>query len=133
MRAILVDDEQLALRQLRQMLECDVGGVEVIEMCMDPSQVVDMTTKHQPDVVFLDIHMPGINGLQLGEQLQSAVPGTEIVFVTGCGQCTADAFKLNALDYILKPIQADRLRQTVQHLREKQKANEETDLNSQRH
>ncbi len=125
MRAILVDDEPLALRRLKQMLECDVGGVEVIEMCIDPVQAVDMTIKHQPDVAFLDIRMPGMNGLQLGERLQSAVPGIELVFVTGYDQYAVHAFQLYALDYILKPVRADRLRRSVQRLREKLKVTKE--------
>ncbi|SCW70763.1 Two-component response regulator, SAPR family, consists of REC, wHTH and BTAD domains [Paenibacillus tianmuensis] len=131
MRAILVDDERLALRHLKQKLECDVGGVEVVETCMDPSQAVDMAIKHRPDVVFLDIQMPGINGLQLGEQLQLAVPDIEIIFVTGHDQYAIHAFKLYALDYILKPARTDRLQQTVQRLRGKLKANKETGRESQ--
>ncbi|WP_088830547.1 LytR/AlgR family response regulator transcription factor [Paenibacillus tyrfis] len=133
MRAILVDDEPLALRRLRQMLECVVGGVEVVEMCTDPSQAVDLTAKLRPDVAFLDIHMPRVNGLQLGEQLQAAVPGTEIVYVTGYDRHAVNSFKLNALDYILKPVQVDRLQQTVQRLRGKLQANEEIGRNPQRH
>lgn len=119
MRAVLVDDEPLALGQLKQMLERHAGGIEVLEMCSDPSHVVAMTARHQPDVVFLDIHMPEINGLKLGEQLQAAVPDIEIVFVTAYDQYAVRAFELYALDYILKPVHPERLKQTVKRLKEK--------------
>ncbi|MEK8130690.1 response regulator [Paenibacillus filicis] len=123
MRAILVDDERLALMQLRHMLEKMIGGVEVVGMYTNPSEVLESARELQPDVVFLDIHMPEINGLQLGSSLQQALPRTEIVFVTGYDQYAVNAFELYALDYVMKPIQQDRLHQTVkrlQHMLEKQ-------------
>jgi two-component system LytT family response regulator len=122
MKVILVDDEPLSLRHLKRMLEIDVGGVEVIGMYSDSSSVVDEVKKLQPDVVFLDIHMPGINGLSLGEQLQEAAPSPEIVFVTAYDQYALRAFELYAIDYILKPVQLNRLQQTVMRLRKQLKA-----------
>ncbi|GAA0381213.1 response regulator [Paenibacillus motobuensis] len=119
MRAILVDDERLALRQLKQMLERDVDGVEVIAMFSNPNEVIDGVLRHRPDVVFLDIHMPGVNGLNLARQIQSNVPNTEIVFVTAYDQYAVQAFDLYALDYIMKPIQTNRLQQSIFRLREK--------------
>ena len=119
MRAILVDDERLALRQLKQMLERDVDGVEVIAMFSNPNEVIDGVLRHRPDVVLLDIHMPGVNGLNLARQIQSNVPNTEIVFVTAYDQYAVQAFDLYALDYIMKPIQTNRLQQSIFRLREK--------------
>lgn len=119
MRALLVDDEPLALEYLKKKLEYDIGGVNVVGLCSNPHQVVGLAEQQHPDVVFLDIHMPEMNGLELGEQLQAAVPGAEIVFVTGYDQYAVRAFELYALDYIMKPVRMDRLRQTVQRLRER--------------
>lgn len=119
MRAILVDDERLALRQLKQMLERDAGGIEVIATYSNPAKVVAGVLEHRPDVVFLDIHMPGINGINLGRQIQENVPEIEIVFVTAYDQYAVHAFELYALDYIMKPIQTNRLQQTVSRVREK--------------
>ncbi|MED4728373.1 response regulator [Aneurinibacillus migulanus] len=119
MRAMLVDDELLALKQLRKVLECDVGGVQVVGMFSDPVHVVEAIQKLQPDVVFLDIHMPEINGLKLGEKLQAMVPSIEIVFVTAYDRYAVQAFEMYALDYVMKPIQLSRLQKTVQRLGEK--------------
>ncbi|WP_270166595.1 response regulator [Paenibacillus sp. SYP-B4298] len=117
MRAILVDDEKLALMHLKKMLERDVQGVEVVGMFTDPVQVLDEAKKLSPDVMFLDIQMPEINGLEMGEQLQLQLPSTEIVFVTGYDQYAVQAFDLCALDYLMKPINRERLRKTVDRLR----------------
>lgn len=116
MRAILVDDERLALVQLKKILERDAGGVQIIGMYSDPTQVIAAAQELAPDVVFLDIHMPGMNGVKLGELLQESVPAVEIVFVTGYDQYAVHAFELYALDYIMKPVQPDRLSRTVRRL-----------------
>lgn len=119
MRAILVDDERLALQHLRRMLETEVGDVDIVGEFTTPDQVVVRAKELSPDVVFLDIQLPAMNGLHLGEQVQAAVPDVEIVFVTGFDKYAVQAFDLYALDYIMKPVQRGRLRQTVQRLREK--------------
>ncbi len=113
MRVILVDDERLALRLLKKMLESDIGGMEVVGMYTDPLEVIDEATQLQPDIVFLDIHMPGMGGLKLAELLQESVPSVRIVFVTGFDRYAIDAFTLNAMDYIMKPIQLERLKKTM--------------------
>lgn len=117
MRAILVDDEKLALRQLQHILEHNLDGIEVVGVFSDPTQVIGKAEQLLPEVAFLDIHMPGISGLQLGEQLQERLPSTEIVFVTGYDQYAVHAFELHALDYIMKPVQLDRLLKTVNRLK----------------
>ncbi|MFC0329004.1 LytR/AlgR family response regulator transcription factor [Paenibacillus sepulcri] len=116
---MLIDDERLALKQLKRMLEEVVGGVEIIEMTSNPVQALERSEELQPDVVFLDIHMPGMNGLKLGEKLQQAVPHVEIVFVTAYDQYAVKAFDICALDYILKPVHPIRLQQTVERVRQK--------------
>lgn len=119
MKAILVDDEQLPLQHLQMMLEQKIGAIKVIGTFTDPSKAIEMTPKLCPDVVFLDINMPQINGLEIGEQLQNTDPSPAIVFVTGYDKYAVDAFELCALDYIMKPVQLKRLEKTVNRLREK--------------
>ncbi len=113
MKAILVDDEPLALMGLRSALEREVGGIEIVAAYSNPNEVIAGLLEHRPDVVFLDIHMPEIDGLTLGRQAQAVVPGIEIVFVTSYDQYAVKAFELYALDYVMKPLNADRLRRTV--------------------
>ncbi|RXZ82519.1 response regulator [Paenibacillaceae bacterium] len=121
MRAMLVDDERLSLLLLKNILEQEVEEVQVVGMYSDPLQVLESAVQLQPDVVFLDIHMPELNGLKLGEQLQVAVPETEIVFVTAYDQYAVQAFELYAMDYLVKPIVSGRLKQAVQRLSRRQK------------
>ncbi|MFE5324412.1 response regulator [Paenibacillus sp. NPDC056579] len=115
MRAILVDDEHLALLQLGKMLT-NIQGVDVIGSYMDPEQAIEAAGGLQPDVAFLDIHMPGISGLTAAERLQEACPDIEIVFITAYDEYAIQAFELSAMDYVLKPLQKDRLARTVQRL-----------------
>ncbi len=119
MRAMLIDDEHLPLMHLKKMLERDIGGVEVIGTYSDPLEAVEIAQVQKPDVVFLDINMPEISGLEIGEQLQACVPGAEIVFVTGYDRYAVDAFELCALDYVMKPVQLERLQKTMERLKGK--------------
>lgn len=119
MKVILVDDERLALIGLQKSLEKEVSGIEIIATYMNPTEAVAGIVEHRPDVVFLDIHMPEMDGMDLGRQIQAATPGTEIIFVTSYDQYAVHAFELQALDYVMKPIQKDRLKQTVSRVREK--------------
>ncbi|MEC0208163.1 response regulator [Paenibacillus ehimensis] len=119
MRAILVDDEHLALIGLKKAMEREASEVEIVATYSDSTKVMAGVLLHRPDVVFLDIHMPDINGLNLGKQIQTVVPGIEIVFVTSYDKYAVQAFELYALDYIMKPLQKDRLRQTILRIKEK--------------
>ncbi|WP_285076263.1 response regulator [Paenibacillus sp. UMB7766-LJ446] len=120
-KVILVDDERLALIGLRKSLEREVNEIEVVATYSDPTEVMTGVLIHRPDVVFLDIHMPEIDGLDLGRQIQAAAPGVEIIFVTSYDQYAVRAFELYALDYIMKPIQQGRLHQTLLRVKEKLK------------
>lgn len=117
MRAILVDDERLALRQLKKLLESRADDIEIIGMYTDPTEVAPAVKELEPDVVFLDIHMPGMNGLELGEMLQGLQPSLNVVFVTGYDQYAVQAFELYALDYVMKPISPIRLIKTMERIR----------------
>ncbi|GAB1532003.1 MULTISPECIES: response regulator [Brevibacillus] len=125
MRALLVDDEQLPLMHLQRLLEKDVGGVKVVGAYTNPLEAIDQAISLQPDVVFLDINMPRISGLEIGERLQGIDNSPEIVFVTGYDKYAVDAFELCALDYIMKPVQLQRLQKTMDRLRERIKSAKE--------
>ncbi|MNE25007.1 Transcriptional regulatory protein YehT [compost metagenome] len=119
MRVILVDDERFALIGLKKAIVNVADEIEIVATYLSSIEVIAGVLTHRPDVVFLDIHMPEIDGLQLGRQIQAAVPGIEIVFVTGYDQYAVQAFELYALDYIMKPIEKERLRQTITRLKKR--------------
>ncbi|MDF2718715.1 MAG: DNA-binding response regulator [Paenibacillus sp.] len=116
MKVIVVDDERLALMKLTKMLQ-NVEDCEVIGCFQSAEQAIEQIGLLEPDVVFLDIHMPGLNGLQAIERMRAIVPDTEIVLVTGHEEYALKAFGLDVLDYVLKPVGGERLRNTIQRLR----------------
>ncbi|WP_181593012.1 response regulator [Paenibacillus sp. YN15] len=117
-RALLADDEQLALFQMENLLAA-YPDIKVAGTAMDSALALELASVMQPDVVFLDIHMPEMNGLHTAELIQQAIPGTDIVFVTAHGDYALEAFDINALDYLLKPISKARLAKTVHRLQER--------------
>lgn len=119
MKVVLVDDERLALLQLKKFLEIEIGGTEVIGMFLNPVEAANEVRRMKPDVVFMDIQMPEIDGLQLGSKLQEQIANLELVFVTAHDQYALEAFELNAVDYIKKPIQLERISKTVTRLRKR--------------
>ncbi|MEO3946917.1 response regulator [Gorillibacterium sp. CAU 1737] len=114
-RAILIDDERLALLQLDRLLK-EHSDVEVIGSYTDPLSAFAEVIERKPDVIFLDIHMPGLNGLQAADRIQQDLPSVEIVFVTAYDEFAVEAFELNALDYLLKPLNRGRLAKSIQRL-----------------
>ncbi|OMC65243.1 hypothetical protein BK121_22685 [Paenibacillus odorifer] len=118
MQAILVDDERLALVKLEFMLK-KIPSLHIAASYTDPSQAIQEAPSYHPDVIFIDIEMPEINGLQAAEMLQEACPNANIIFVTAYNHYAVEAFEINALDYILKPVRNDRLLKAVQRLEER--------------
>jgi two-component system LytT family response regulator len=112
MKAIIVDDERLARQELKSLL-AEHKDIEVIAECANAAEAKEKISQLKPDVVFLDIQMPGKNGLELAQEL-SPVP--ELIFVTAYDEYALRAFEVNALDYLLKPVQADRLAETLKKL-----------------
>ncbi|HUK33913.1 MAG TPA: LytTR family DNA-binding domain-containing protein [Vicinamibacterales bacterium] len=102
MKAFLVDDEPIAIDRLRVLLQ-EHGGVDVIGAGSDPVGVLASIRASPPDVLFLDIEMPGLSGFELLEQLGSLQP--LVVFTTAYDEYALDAFKVNSIDYLLKPIE----------------------------
>ncbi|MBY6190025.1 LytR/AlgR family response regulator transcription factor [Microbulbifer agarilyticus] len=117
LKVIIVDDEPLARRGLRLRLE-NLGGIEVVAECGNGREAREQILALKPDVAFLDIQMPGVSGLDL-VQLLPADGMPQIVFVTAYDQYAVEAFEVNAVDYVLKPIEEDRLAMALQRVREK--------------
>ncbi|MGO4786522.1 response regulator [Paenibacillus sp. 2KB_20] len=118
MKVILVDDEPLALKYLeRQLLKLDTMSIDVIGTYSNPFEGRDEILIRDVDIVFLDISLPELNGIELAEQLLEQKPHLCIVFVTGYHEYAVTAFELNAVDYIVKPVQLDRVAKTMERLR----------------
>lgn len=117
-QALLVDDERLALMKLKKMLE-ELTTINVIAAYTDPSEAVNAAPLLRPDVIFLDIDMPEMNGVQAAEAMQRLCPQASIVFVTAHNSYAIEAFELYALDYVLKPVQRGRLLKTIERLEER--------------
>ena len=119
MKAIIIDDERLARQELKNLL-AEHKEVEVISECADAAQAKEKINELKPDIIFCDIHMPGKTGLELVEEISGAI---DVVFVTACDEHAIKAFELNAFDYLLKPVQAERLAETIKKLSIKESAN----------
>ncbi|MED1950210.1 LytR/AlgR family response regulator transcription factor [Brevibacillus centrosporus] len=132
MKAILIDDERLALLHLKNMLEQVNLDVEVIGTFTDPVAAMHAVIKQKPDVVFADIYMPGIDGLEMGRQLKSTVPDVEIVFVSGDGRFAMDALELRAFDYLRKPLEIRRLQKTMDRLKRERSGAGSDSFNSEK-
>ena len=114
---IVVDDEQLACGELSFLLK-DFAEVEVIATGSNGLEAVELIRKLEPDVVFLDVNMPGLDGLGVIRQLREA--STELpyfIFVTAYDQYAVEAFRLEAMDYLLKPVEKSRLGETIERAR----------------
>lgn len=115
MKVILIDDERLALDYLEHQL-LQVADVEIIGKYMNPLLGRQRILQEPADLVFLDIHLPEVNGIELAEQLLEQKPNLNIVFVTAYDDYAVKAFELNALDYVVKPVGTERLVKTLQRL-----------------
>lgn len=118
MKAILIDDERLARQELRNLL-AQHKEVEIIAECADATDALNKIKELKPDVIFCDISMPGKSGLELVEEISGAV---EVVFVTAYDEHAIKAFEVNAFDYLLKPVQPERLAETIKKLSIKESA-----------
>src|SRR5882672_755099 len=112
--ALIIDDEALARQELQYLLE-HVGGVEVLAQGTNGIEAVDLIRTHKPDVVFLDVQMPGLDGFGvLKKLLDRKVPMPQVVFATAFNQYAVRAFEVNAVDYLLKPFDQKRVKQTIE-------------------
>ncbi|MFM7785082.1 MAG: LytR/AlgR family response regulator transcription factor, partial [Gammaproteobacteria bacterium] len=111
LRTLIADDEPLALGMLRSIL-ASIPGVELVAQCRNGREALTEIRRHAPDLVFLDIQMPGRNGFEVVKALQ-ADDMPMVVFATAYDTYAIKAFELHAVDYILKPLDAERVRQSV--------------------
>jgi two-component system LytT family response regulator/two-component system response regulator LytT len=127
--ALIIDDEQLARDELKYLLD-QVGGVDVVAQGTNGIEAVDLIEEHHPDLVFLDVQMPGMDGFAVIQRLmecsrskaglepgKNAEPLPQIVFATAYDQYAVRAFDVNAVDYLLKPFDRTRVQQAVERVR----------------
>jgi two-component system LytT family response regulator len=115
-RVMLVDDEPLAIRGLKVRLQ-EFPEIEVVGECANGREAVRDIKANSPDLVFLDIQMPGLDGFGVVRALIGA-PAPLIVFVTAYDKYAIDAFEANALDYLVKPVEEERLKDAIHRARE---------------
>ena len=108
MRVLVVDDEKLARDRLRELLN-DIGGYTVVGEAMNGAEAVEKAAELNPDVLLMDIRMPGMDGLEAAMHLMGMENPPAVIFTTAYDQHALDAFDVNAVDYLLKPIRKDRL------------------------
>jgi len=126
MRAIIIDDERLARKELTSLLQ-DYPEVEIIGEAVNADEAYEMINENNPDLLFLDIQMPGKTGFELLEMLDS-VPA--VIFTTAYDEYALKAFEVNALDYLLKPIQPERLKEGIEKVNTLVKNNKKTEKDS---
>jgi two-component system response regulator AlgR len=116
LRAIIIDDEPLAVDALRQMCE-RAGTVQVVGHASDGMSGLDAIAALNPDVVFLDINMPGMNGLEFAQAMQAAErPAPSVVLVTAFDHYATEAFDLCVVDYLLKPVESQRFARAMERV-----------------
>jgi two-component system response regulator LytT len=117
--AVIVDDEQLARDELAYLLK-DLGDVDVVAQGKNGVEAVNLIREHSPDLVFLDVQMPGLDGFGVIKKLlDKKIPLPKIVFATAFDQYAVKAFEVNAVDYLLKPFDRKRVAESLQKAREK--------------
>lgn len=117
-RVLVVDDEKLAREELIFLLE-QIGGTDIVGEAANGVEALKAAGELSPDVLFLDVQMPGLTGFEVARRLVEADVPSQIVFVTAFDQYALDAFSVNAVDYLLKPVDEDRLEQTIDRLRKR--------------
>ncbi len=113
-RTIIIDDERLARTELKKLLQ-EFAEIEVIDEAANVQEGIEKIEKHNPDLIFLDIQMPGKTGFNLLEELDHA---PKVIFTTAYDEFALKAFEVNALDYLLKPIEPKRLADAVQKMQQ---------------
>jgi two-component system LytT family response regulator len=113
MKAIIVDDERLARNELKRLLE-NFPSIDVVAEAANTSEAGPLIEEFQPDVLFLDVQMPGKTGFEWLEDWDGFLP--EVIFTTAFDEFALKAFEVNALDYVLKPIELSRLSESIQKL-----------------
>src|SRR5882757_2951643 len=114
MKALLIDDERLARNELRRLLAA-FPEIAIVGEATNAKQAREQIVALKPDLLFLDVQMPGETGMELLETLEPPVPS--VIFTTAYDEFAVKAFELNALDYLLKPVDPARLASAIEKLR----------------
>ena len=120
MTAIIADDEPLLRFHLEKMLSDLWLELEIVAVCSNGKEALEAIEQHQPDIAFLDIKMPELDGMTLASQLQKSATAPMVVFITAYDEFAVKAFENNAIDYLLKPISEARLDATCQKLKQRE-------------
>lgn len=115
MRCLIIDDEPLALKVIESYIE-QIEGIEVVATCSNPLEVISILNKQAVDLVFLDIEMPNLMGIDLVKTIENM---PQFIFTTAYPQYALDGFNLNAIDYLVKPIPFHRFLKAISKVREK--------------
>ena len=122
LRVVVVDDEQLAREELCYQLE-QIDGIQIVAQASNGIEALGAVEQHEPDLVFLDIQMPGLGGFEVARRLlEHEEEAPALVFVTAFDQHAIEAFEVNAVDYLLKPVESGRLEQALQRARRRVEA-----------
>jgi DNA-binding LytR/AlgR family response regulator len=127
LRAVLADDERLMRDQLRARLAEVWPALQIVAEARNGLEAVELVNTHRPELVFLDIRMPGLTGVEAARQIMQMEVGAdewlpEIVFITAYDQYAVEAFEQGVADYVLKPAEAQRLRVTTERVRQRLQA-----------
>lgn len=125
MRTIIIDDERLARAELQKMLR-SIPGIDIVDEASNAEEAIEKIASHQPDLIFLDIQMPGKTGFEMLTELEW-VP--RVIFTTAFDEYALKAFEVNALDYLLKPIDQKRLEAAVRKIGTADTKEQKTDEN----
>lgn len=129
LKTMLVDDELIALKELKFHLE-GLNNIQIVGSFTNPFESFFNLSVVKPDVVFLDINLPEISGIYLAEQIMTTHPEVKIIFVTAFDKYAINAFELNAVDYILKPVTLDRIKKAILKLEDRIEKSIDSDISS---
>lgn len=113
-KTIIIDDERPARAELKKLLQ-DFPEIEIIDEAQNSKEAMERIAEHEPDLIFLDIQMPGKNGFELLQELERT---PKVIFTTAYDEYALKAFEVNALDYLLKPVEGKRLSEAINKLKQ---------------
>ncbi len=113
MKVLIVDDEPLARDRLKRLLR-EEAGIEVVGEASDGKAALAATAEHQPDLILLDIRMPGMDGMEAARHLATLPQPPRVIFTTAYGEHALEAFEAQAIDYLVKPVRKERLTQALE-------------------
>ncbi len=117
LEALIAEDEELLRQSLVEQLGRLWPELKLVAECEDGASALEQLAETRPDIAFLDIRMPGISGIEVARSLSELSPRTQVVFVTAYDQYAIDAFEVNAVDYLLKPVEPERLERAIERVR----------------